>query len=1239
MIPTNDVFKRVKAFALALILFCGFLAASFFTPETKPIAVHADSWTENNNQASGFYSDGKHQDGDGSIERPFWISSAAELALMAYNINNKATNLKNYSTRPSAIPFAEAFYKFAYTGEKSAGGNDGIIKLGGHDFEPIGTIKTGVFNTDYNSDDVAFDSTLSLPYVFQGHFNGEYLDGENERQFLKIENLTGKGLFGATDSAHIRNFDLINAQVSNNGHCGAVVNVGIDTEVRNVSVDSESTVTSTIEGGAAGGIMGYGVRSSVFACENYAAVTAAVIPSGPVTIDNISKAGGMAGAMVKGGLGDCINQGVVTGYCAGGIMGYAMQASINRTINSAPVIGKGATIDDYSGENDNEPIGEFIGAFNTKTAANPLDIVESFWPTPTYLQDDPTPYDIEAGALIKDSFYNTDFPKLFDSQTPSATKLVGVHNDDKAVGAADYTKTVKALDTVHMTGRMMQKLNMSNWQDKGIENKDSADLLFWKWWSYSDDGLPRPIKWEMWVDSAEMIETTTINSVAYYTPKSPGQLAYCAYMINRGLWDETVQKKAIKLYAGSGIGDYKYGNIDLGEKLWIPFGTVKNPYMGETFNITPVISNVSYTQAFIASMTINSALSYQSFFGVVKQPTSTKTLKVNDIHLAGMDVWGGSVDQTAGFVSLYIYHDVNQIAYTPSPNNLPQYQASINKYYQFTNCVTSGDISSYGNAVGITTGYSDLQDNTTIDTYIRAIWASFKPYIIFQSGNATNIISFAGNACGLVYSFSNIISKFGPVSGADVHYGITHCFNTGKISALRNGGIASGLISYVNAANQMAISNCYNAGELNGYVKANYAGDINGNAVCSFNNSYYRDDSGYFAANRTNGSGTTTVGIPLPVTSMQGAVAVNSMSLLTSTYWGANYLNGIGILYNCNNGCIIGNDSINFYKISLTVNNKHDGDVVASAKVVQRMNENNSFTCTGLILKAYPIRNNNNDFPTWTQSPSVTPTGQQQTITIYGNEQNAGLLYNQCDFTAIFKPISSVAVVSENPEIGSISAGLGASSYPENYSSVVNDGKTNPYMFTYIFPTPISSTDFTLTADDQSEFYEFVDWGDVEPVGVGGVDQVDPLLYKISFPLASPYTDTRDILLKANFTKKNPKFYLTTKFYIYFSQSMNGSAQSSQSEYQENDVAVLRAYPDKGYKFAGWYDASGALVSKDSVYSFTVVRNETFTPRFVKETNPRGIIFATLGGLFFLTSLVFFVVYFDRQKSIHVVKS
>ena len=217
--------KKFTLWTLILVLFCGIFATGFLfkgvfrRPDNRDINVRVASW---DSLASGSLT------GNGSIETPYLISTAGDLAFLSLKFRGSDPNFSLYYNK---------YYKFEYTLS-----NGGIIDLSGNSFVPIGA---SALTLDFITDGAAFNSPTA---VFSGHFNGEYFDG-GERKFLEITGLTDGALFGATELAHIRNIDFINVNISGGMNAaGAVVNYGIDTEVRNVSVEGTVRSHTTVGG-------------------------------------------------------------------------------------------------------------------------------------------------------------------------------------------------------------------------------------------------------------------------------------------------------------------------------------------------------------------------------------------------------------------------------------------------------------------------------------------------------------------------------------------------------------------------------------------------------------------------------------------------------------------------------------------------------------------------------------------------------------------------------------------------------------------------------------------------------------------------------------------------------------------------------------------------------------------------------------------------------------------------------
>lgn len=67
--------------------------------------------------------------------------------------------------------------------------------------------------------------------------------------------------------------------------------------------------------------------------------------------------------------------------------------------------------------------------------------------------------------------------------------------------------------------------------------------------------------------------------------------------------------------------------------------------------------------------------------------------------------------------------------------------------------------------------------------------------------------------------------------------------------------------------------------------------------------------------------------------------------------------------------------------------------------------------------------------------------------------------------------------------------------------------------------------------------------------------------------------------------------------------STNGSVTGLKSEYSYGDKVTLKAVADTNYKFAGWIDSLGKVLSTNAAYSFSITRNTKLTAKFVEKTS------------------------------------
>lgn len=161
--------------------------------------------------------------GDGSAENPYQISTAKQLALLAYQTNNNTGG--------------DAYYVLTedINLESCTGENIQWTSIGRHEYE----------NNNH-----AF-------HYFTGHFdgcgytiNGLYQNIENGLDYFG-------GLFGYTDGAEIKNINMTNCSISGiGGYVGSVVGFASRTDVLNCTA-YDSYIRTTGSYTYAGGIVGY----------------------------------------------------------------------------------------------------------------------------------------------------------------------------------------------------------------------------------------------------------------------------------------------------------------------------------------------------------------------------------------------------------------------------------------------------------------------------------------------------------------------------------------------------------------------------------------------------------------------------------------------------------------------------------------------------------------------------------------------------------------------------------------------------------------------------------------------------------------------------------------------------------------------------------------------------------------------------------------------------------------------
>lgn len=79
--------------------------------------------------------------------------------------------------------------------------------------------------------------------------------------------------------------------------------------------------------------------------------------------------------------------------------------------------------------------------------------------------------------------------------------------------------------------------------------------------------------------------------------------------------------------------------------------------------------------------------------------------------------------------------------------------------------------------------------------------------------------------------------------------------------------------------------------------------------------------------------------------------------------------------------------------------------------------------------------------------------------------------------------------------------------------------------------------------------------------------------------------------------------YVLPKYDVIINDAEGGSVSGS-GTYTKGDEVTLVATANKGYKFIGWFDANGNLVSDKTTYTFIVNKNTNLIPKFEKLQEP-----------------------------------
>ena len=259
--------------------------------------------------------DGSHStwtNGAGTQESPYLIENAAQLAHLAYIVNN-GIGANNHTVG------ANIYWKLMTD-----------IDLNGSEtfqWTPIGYANS---STDY--------------YSFGGTFDGN--DHTVVNLYINTTALSLIGLFGWIDGATIKNLGITGSSSVTGGsallgaYAGGIAGYASNTTINNCY--NTGSVSSFDAGFDAGGIVGYAVNTAITDCNN----------TGSVAVSNDTSwmdcySGGIVGLLSNSTITDCKNTGSVSSYSfssyssSGGICGdasgFAGNIIVNRCYNTGSV--------------------------------------------------------------------------------------------------------------------------------------------------------------------------------------------------------------------------------------------------------------------------------------------------------------------------------------------------------------------------------------------------------------------------------------------------------------------------------------------------------------------------------------------------------------------------------------------------------------------------------------------------------------------------------------------------------------------------------------------------------------------------------------------------------------------------------------------------------------------------------------------------------------------------------------
>ena len=226
--------------------------------------------------------------GDGSVDKPYEISSAAELAWFRDYVN--------YESQYASATLTEDIDLSEFCHAADAATNTEELS-----WDPIGNGR-----------------------MYCGMFDG---NGKTIRNLYINSTIMYKGFFGYANSGSIKNITFDNAKVKNTNTYGTGILAGAFEKctIENIKILANCSVEGTEN---TGGIAGAG-SGNISNCENRAMV------------NGTNRVGGIVGNSCDNTISSCANYGAVTGteYAVGGMVGYFESGTMQNSANYGDISG------------------------------------------------------------------------------------------------------------------------------------------------------------------------------------------------------------------------------------------------------------------------------------------------------------------------------------------------------------------------------------------------------------------------------------------------------------------------------------------------------------------------------------------------------------------------------------------------------------------------------------------------------------------------------------------------------------------------------------------------------------------------------------------------------------------------------------------------------------------------------------------------------------------------------------